>query len=253
MSDGMRIQKFLSRAGKASRREAERLMQEGRVRVNGEVVTELGTRVDADRDAVELDGERVTQEAKRWVAFHKPPGVLTTRSDPHGGTTVYDVLPEALASLNYVGRLDRDAEGLLLMTNDGDLANRVQHPSGEVEREYWVEAAGVVDAGVVRRLTSGVRLEDGTARARRVRVLDAGPTVSHLRLVLTEGRKREVRRMMSEVGHGVLRLKRLRFGPVRLDELPRGEWRSLTPRELDGLRKVRARPRRSRGKGRADR
>lgn len=250
MSEGMRVQKFLSRAGKASRREAERLMQEGRVRVNGEVVTELGTRVDPDHDTVELDGEPVTPEAKRWVAFHKPPGVLTTRSDPHGGTTIYDALPEALSGLTYVGRLDRDAEGLLLMTNDGDLANRVQHPSGEVEREYWVEASGVVDQGVVRRLTAGVRLEDGTAKARRARVLDAGPIVSHLRLVLTEGRKREVRRMMSEVGHAVLRLRRLRFGPVRLGDLPRGEWRPLTSEELGELRKVGPRGGRSRGKAR---
>src|SRR5690606_34732251 len=127
----------------------------------------------------------------------KPPGVLTTRSDPHGGRTVYDLLPDELDGLAYVGRLDRDAEGLLLLTNDGELAHRVQHPSGEVQREYWVEAAGAVDHGVVRTLRSGVELEDGLARALRAKVLDAGPVVSHLTLVLAEGRKREVRRMMS--------------------------------------------------------
>lgn len=238
MSDGIRIQKYLSQAGKASRREAERLMQEGRVRVNGQVVIELGARIDPERDKVELNGELVTPGPTRWIAFHKPPGVLTTRSDPHGGRTVYDVLPDELSGLTYVGRLDRDAEGLLLMTNDGELANRVQHPSGEVEREYWVEASGVVDQAAVRKLTTGVELEDGVARALRVRVLKAGPIVSQLTLVLAEGRKREVRRMMSEVGHAVLRLRRLRFGPVELGDLERGAWRPLSGKELAGLRKA---------------
>ena len=238
MSEGIRIQKYLSQAGKASRREAERLMQEGRVRVNGEVVIELGARIDPERDRVELNGELVTPEPTRWIVFHKPPGVLTTRSDPHGGKTVYDVIPAELAGLTYVGRLDRDAEGLLLLTNDGELANRIQHPSGEVEREYWVEAAGVVDQAAVRELTTGVELEDGPARALRVRVLKAGPIVSHLTLVLAEGRKREVRRMMSEVGHAVLRLKRLRFGPVELGDLEWGAWRPLSGKELAGLRQA---------------
>jgi 23S rRNA pseudouridine2605 synthase len=244
VSEGIRIQKYLSQAGKASRREAERLMQEGRVKVNGEVVIELGARIDPERDRVELNGELVTPEPTRWIAFHKPPGVLTTRRDPHGGRTVYDVLPDELSGLAYVGRLDRDAEGLLLMTNDGELANRVQHPSGEVEREYWVEASGVVDPAAVRKLTTGVELEDGVARALRVRVLKAGPIVSQLTLVLAEGRKREVRRMMSEVGHAVLRLRRLRFGPVELGDLERGAWRPLSGQELAGLRKV------GRGRGR---
>jgi len=254
VSEGVRVQKLLAQAGKASRREAERMMAEGRVSVNGRVVTELGTRVDPDRDVVELDGVAVTEEPVRWIAFHKPPGVLTTRSDPHGGTTIYDVLGPGLSRLAYVGRLDRDAEGLLLLTNDGDLANRVQHPSGEVEREYWVEAAGVVSGAAIRALTQGVELEDGIAKARRARLIDAGPIVSHLTLVLTEGRKREVRRMMSEVGHPVLKLRRVRFGPVMLKDLPAGGWRVLTAGELRGLRdaadgKVRAPGRGGRGSG----
>lgn len=238
MSEEVRIQKFLSRAGRASRREAERMMQQGRVRVNGQVVTELGTRVDPDRDRVEVDGALVTEEPLRWYAFHKPAGVLTTRSDPHGGRTVYDELPGDFSGLSYVGRLDRDAEGLLLMTNDGDLAHSIQHPSGEVEREYWIEAAGTVNEGALGALTKGVRLEDGVARAARARLLDAGGVVSHLTLVLTEGRKREVRRMMSEVGHHVLRLRRIRYGPVRLGELPPGGWRPLTADEVRRLREL---------------
>lgn len=213
-------------------------MRQGRVKVNGVIVTELGTKVDPQRDRVELDGVPVTEEAPRWVLFHKPPGVLTTRTDPHGGRTVYDQLPEDLSGLSYVGRLDKDAEGLLLFTNDGDLAHRIQHPSGEVEREYWVEAAGVVEQTTLGDLTRGVTLEDGTARAKRARLIDAGPVVSHVVLVLTEGRKREVRRMMSEVGHPVMKLRRLRYGPVVLGDLPRGAWRDLTPDEVRALRKA---------------
>ena len=120
------------------------MMTAGRVAVNGTVVTELGVRVDPDSDVVTVDGERVGAAPKRWVVFHKPPGVLTTRSDPHGGTTIYDVLPSELHGLRYVGRLDRDAEGLLLLTNDGERANTLAHPSGGVEREYWLEVTGRV-------------------------------------------------------------------------------------------------------------
>ena len=235
MSAGVRLQQYLSRAGRASRREAERLMQAGRVRVNGEVVSELGARVVPGRDVVEVDGEPVTVSASVWVAFHKPAGVLTTRSDPHGGTTVYDLLPDDLSGLRYVGRLDRDAEGLLLLTNDGEGAHRVQHPSGEVEREYRIEAAGTVGQEVLRRLEAGVELEDGLARARRASLVQAGAVTSTVDLVLTEGRKREVRRMMSVVGHHVLRLRRTRFGPVRLGDLEPGAFRELTPGEVEGL------------------
>ena len=235
MSEGVRLQKYLSRAGRASRREAERLMQEGRVRVNGEVVSELGTRVVPGRDVVELDGERVVVPPQVWVAFHKPPGVLTTRSDPHGGKTVYELLPDELRGLRYVGRLDRDAEGLLLLTNDGEGAHRLQHPSGEIEREYRAEVAGTVGQEALRRLERGVELEDGVARARRAVLVEAGPVTSTVDLVLTEGRKREVRRMMSAVGHHVLRLQRIRFGSVRLGDLEPGAYRELSDEEVEGL------------------
>ena len=210
-------------------------MQAGRVRVNGKVVAELGTRVVPGRDVVELDGERVEVSPEVWIAFHKPPGVLTTRSDPHGGKTVYDLLPEDFAGLRYVGRLDRDAEGLLLLTNDGEGAHRAQHPSGEIEREYRAEVAGTVGPDFVRRLVRGVPLEDGMATARRASVVESGPVTSTVDLVLTEGRKREVRRMMSAVGHHVLRLRRTRFGPVRLADLQPGAWRELTEQEIEGL------------------
>jgi pseudouridine synthase len=238
VTDGIRIQKYLSRAGRASRREAEQLMSEGRVRVNGAVVTELGVRVVPGRDVVEVDGERVhdaRQATATWVVFHKPVGVLTTRRDPRGGATVYDVLPKQLRRLKYVGRLDKDAEGLLLLTDDGDAAHRLTHPSGEVEREYWLEVAGNVGGSEVARLLAGVELGDGPARAHRASVLEAGPVTSTMTIVLTEGRKREVRRMMSAIGHHVLRLKRVRFGPVRLRDLEAGAWRELRDEERERL------------------
>ncbi len=210
-------------------------MRSGRVRVNGEVASELGMRVVSGLDVVELDGEVVTLPKELWVAFWKPSGVLTTRRDPHGGTTVYDVLPGELRGLKYVGRLDRDAEGLLLLTNDGDGAHRLQHPSSQVEREYRVEVAGSVGAQQVKELLQGIQLDDGIATARSARVLEGGAIMTRMCIVLTEGRKREVRRMLSALGHPVLRLRRVRFGSVTLDRLEPGEWRYLDQAETDRI------------------
>jgi 23S rRNA pseudouridine2605 synthase len=210
-------------------------MIEGRVRVNGRIVLELGTKIVPGADRVELDGEVVSIPPARWIAFFKPPGVLTTRQDPHGGRTIYDLLPEDFEGLRYVGRLDRDAEGLLILTNDGDAAHALQHPSGGFEREYWLRVAGTLNPKTVRRLVEGVELEDGPARAEHATLLEAGPVTSTLTLVLTEGRKREVRRMLSSVGHAVLQLRRTRFGTVHLGQLTRGSWRELTASEREGL------------------
>lgn len=232
----VRIQKLLSRAGVASRREAEALMLQGRVRVNGRVVTTLGTRVDPARDTVELDGRRVAAERLRWVAFNKPPGLLTTRDDPQDRPTVYERLPDELSTLGYVGRLDRDTEGLLLLSNDGDVVHRLLHPSSEVERAYEAEVEGEPDERVLRRLTAGVELEDGPARAIRAERLPRRGGRSVVVLVLTEGRKREVRRMLAAVGHPVVRLVRVRFGPIELGDLPPGGWRELEPDEVRALR-----------------
>ena len=232
----MRLQKYLSRAGASSRREGERLIQAGRVRVNGEVVTELGTRVDP-ADRVELDGREVLLQRVRWIALHKPPGVLTTADDPGGDPIVYDLLPAGAEGLRYVGRLDRDTEGLLLLTNEGDALHRLTHPSYEVEREYRVEVRDPPVPGTLRRLIAGVALEDGPARAKRAWApADAGPGVLHV--VLTEGRNREVRRMMDAVGHPVVRLVRVRYGPVGLGDLPPGKWRDLTNDEINELRRT---------------
>lgn len=233
----MRLQKYLSRAGVASRREGERMILAGRVKVNGSVTTTLGTRVDPEEDRVELDGEVVGLPDARWILFHKPPGLLTTRDDPGGDPTVYDALPDEMRGLRYVGRLDRDTEGLLLLTNEGNVLHRLTHPSFQVEREYQVQVEGAVTPATLRRLTAGVILEDGPARAWRA-WRPRGASADQLRLVLREGRKREVRRMLDAVGHPVVRLRRERYGPVSLGDLPRGAWRELGNDEIRQLRRA---------------
>ena len=233
---GIRIQKYLSQAGVASRRVAEKIILGGRVRVNRQVVRTLGTRVRPGLDRVEVDGVLVESAQTRWILFHKPPGTLTTRTDPGGRSTVYDLLPREARGLRYVGRLDQDTEGLLLLTNDGDALNRLTHPSGEVEREYEASVKGVPNAGVLRRMEEGVELEDGPARAYKVRLLRKTREGAVLSLVLLEGRKREVRRLLEAVGCPALRLRRVRFGPVSLGSLATGAWRELKPDEIRALR-----------------
>lgn len=239
----VRLQKYLASAGVASRREAETYIAAGRVRVNGQVVREPGTRVIPGQDRVEVDRRPVEEAPRRWVMLHKAPGCLTTRADPRGRPTIYDRLPRDLQALTYVGRLDWGTEGLLLLTNDGDLAHALLHPSRGVEREYraWVE--GAPSAATQQRLRHGVELEDGPARAERVRLVREEPEKgrSLVRLVLREGRKREVRRLLEAVGHRVLYLKRVRFGPLELGSLQRGRWRDLDEREIRELEKA-ARP-----------
>jgi 23S rRNA pseudouridine2605 synthase len=212
------------------------MILDGRVRVNGDIVRVLGSKVLPGRDRVEVDGEAVEKARIRWVLVHKPPGLVTTRSDPQGRPTVYGLLPEEHGELRYVGRLDQPTEGLLLLTNSGDVLHRLTHPSYEVEREYhaWVKGAPAPDT--LERLRAGVELDDGPARASRVRVLRRQGKTAILTLVLQEGRKREVRRLLEAVGHPVTRLVRVRFGPVRLGDLPAGQWRELNPEEIRRLR-----------------
>ncbi len=233
----VRLQKFLSQAGIASRRAAEQLMQSGRVRVNGKPATEPGIKVDPARDVVEVDGRRVRPATPVWVALHKPRGYVTTRSDPQGRSTVYELLPAEYRRLFHVGRLDYDSEGLLLLTNDGDTAERLQHPRYEVDRVYNVELGVALTDAARRMLLSGVTLEDGRARARglrRVRVTDDGREL--WAVTMREGRKREVRRMFEAVGSPVRRLRRVRYGPIELGTLRPGAWRQLGPAEVRALR-----------------
>ena len=202
------------------------------MRVNGSVVRELGTQVDPIQDRVLVDRVLVQPGAVRWLLLNKPAGVLCTRRDPGGGPTVFDLMPDDDSSLRYVGRLDRDTEGLLLLTNDGDLAHALLHPSNEIAREYHVRVEGEPGDRELDILRRGVDLEDGVARAREVRRKRDGG----LRLVLTEGRKREVRRMLKAVGHPVVELRRVRFGPLRLGDLAPGQMRELTEPEVVALR-----------------
>ncbi|MSR23108.1 MAG: rRNA pseudouridine synthase [Gemmatimonadetes bacterium] len=236
---GMRLNKFLSRAGVASRRDAEGLLLAGRVRVNGDVVRTLGTSVDPTADRIAVDGREVRLEPFRWILLNKPSGVLTTRRDPGGRPTVYSLLDPEDAALPYVGRLDRDTEGLLLFTNEGDVLHGLTHPSSEIAKEYHALIAGVPSKETRAALEAGIELEDGPARAENVRVVrKVGADGSILSLVLREGRKREVRRMLDAVGHRAKALRRVSFGPLRLGNLPLGEWRELDPSEVVSLRRA---------------
>jgi pseudouridine synthase len=223
----VRLQKYLAQAGISSRRGAEALIAAGRITVNGDVMTTPGTTVDPAVDEVRVDGKRVWIRATEWLALHKPPGYVSTRHDPQGRRTLYDLLPPAMRHLFPVGRLDADSEGLILLTNDGEAAHRLLHPSYQVEREYEVEVGGKPDDRVLEQLLAGVQLEDGTARA--VRAERVGR--SGIQLTLREGRKREVRRMLAALGHPVRRLRRTRYGAVTLGTLSPGEWRHLEPHE----------------------
>ncbi|HET9983521.1 MAG TPA: pseudouridine synthase [Longimicrobiales bacterium] len=236
MAEPVRLQRFLSQAGVASRRRAEELIRGGHVRVDGVVVTELGTRVDPQAARVEVDGRIVRPVARSWIALHKPVGYVTTRKDPEGRPTIYDLLPPEFHGLFYVGRLDYNSEGLVLLTNDGDVANRLTHPRYGVERVYEVDAEGEVSAAAMRRLEKGVMLEDGLARAERVvRRRGAARDTSRLHVTLREGRKREVRRMFQAIGHPLRRLARIQYGPVKLGALAPGAWRRLTSNEMLAL------------------
>ncbi len=232
MVTGIRLQKVLSRAGIASRRRAESLILEGRVRVNGLVVSELGTRVDPAQDTVTVDGRPVQAGETEWVVLHKPRGYVCTRHDPQSRPTVYDLLPPRMQGLFTVGRLDMDSEGLLLLTNDGDAAQRLLHPRYGADRVYEVDVRGEIGDTECSRLRSGVQLEDGQARAHAVELRTSRAAGrSRLRLLLREGRKREVRRMLEAVGHPVIRLRRVRYGPVHLGRMRAGEWRGLAAGE----------------------
>ncbi len=228
--EGERLQKVLARAGVASRRACEELIVEGRITVNGELA-ELGRRIDVTADIVELDGAPLALDpALVHYLLNKPTGVLTTASDPHGRPTVIDLVP-AEPRVFPVGRLDADTEGLLLMTNDGELAHRLTHPSFGVDKEYLAEVQGVPGPDALRRLRQGVELDDGMTAPAVVGVV--GPSV--LRIVIHEGRNRQVRRMCEAVGHPVRRLVRTRIGPITDGRLRPGTWRPLKVDELRAL------------------
>jgi 23S rRNA pseudouridine2605 synthase len=233
----LRLNKILAQAGLSSRRGADRLIADGHVSVNGVVTRDLATLADPDVDIVALRGTPLPQaERKRYVLLHKPSGYVTTVSDPRGRPTVSDLVRAVDARLYPVGRLDWDVEGVLLMTNDGDLTHRLLHPRYGLPRVYEADVRGAVRPGDLPRWRRGVTLEDGPAAPTDVELVRAGGDATVLRLTFTEGRKHEVKRFCEALGHPVRRLRRVAFGPIALGELPRGAHRALTPRELAALR-----------------
>lgn len=230
-----RLQRALARAGHGSRRSSEELIAAGRVTVNGRVAT-LGDKVDTSRDTVSVDGATLNLDpSMRYYAFHKPVGVVTTMADPQGREDLQGFLPVDGPRVFPVGRLDRDSEGLLLLTNDGELANRLLHPSFGVEKEYLAEVEGTPTDRKLARARRGVELEDGPARAVAARAVASSGGRGAVRIVMAEGRKREVRRLLAAVGLPVTRLIRLRVGPVALGGLAPGALRELEPGEVLGL------------------
>ena len=237
--DGVRLQKVLADAGLGSRRACESLIAEGRVEVDGVVVRELGTRVDPESQAVHVDTLRITTQADRvYLALNKPAKVVTSMSDPEGRKTIADYLRDRPERLFYVGRLDYDTEGLLLLTNDGDLSNRLTHPSYEVPKTYLAQVRGPVPKDAGARLRDGIELEDGIAHADSFRLVDSTPGHALVELVLHSGRNRIVRRMLEAVGTPVERLVRTHFGPIALAEQRPGKLRTLRPHEVGELMKA---------------
>jgi pseudouridine synthase len=231
----MRLNKLLARAGVASRRAAEELIAGGRVSVNGVVVTDLGHSADPERDAVRLDGELVSLPRERvYIAFHKPRNVLTTVSDPRGRPTVMDYI-DVGQRVFPVGRLDWASEGLVLLTNDGDLAHALTHPSRAHARVYRVKVSGTPTAETLRAWATGMHLEDGRTAPADVSVESGTGPSTWVRFGLREGRNRQIRRMVEARRHTVHRLVRVAFGPVTLGDLAVGTWRPLTRQEIDAL------------------
>ena len=237
--DGVRLQKLLAAAGVGSRRVCEDLIRQGRVSVDGTVVRELGVRIDPLRQTVHVDGEHVQlDESRVYLAFNKPLGVVSTMSDDMGRPSVGEYVEQRKERLFHVGRLDVDTEGLLLLTNDGELANRLQHPSYGVPKTYVAMIPGPVPRTLGRQLREGVDLEDGRVAVDSFKVVDSRPGWALVEVVLHEGRKHIVRRMLEAVGHPVESLSRTDVGPVHLGELRPGKMRPLTRAEVAGLYKA---------------
>jgi pseudouridine synthase len=230
-----RLQKILSQAGVASRRASERLMVEGRVTVNGQTVVELGSRADAARDDIRVDGRRIKiPDRHRYLLVNKPRGYVTTRSDPQKRPTVLDLIPGVTEYVYPVGRLDYDSEGLLLLTNDGDLAARLTHPRHGVPRVYEATVLGAPDEHDRRRLEKGVTIDGQRTGPAEVETIAPG----RLRITVREGRNRQVRKMCDAIGHPVTQLRRIAIGPIRDSRLRTGQWRELTADEIRRLKRA---------------
>jgi len=233
----IRLNKFLSQAGVASRRQADRMIEEGRVAVNGEVIQAMGYKIDAERDKVEVDGKTVKKETKLYyVMLNKPPGYLVSLKDSFGRPTVRDLLPTLKGRVFPVGRLDFDSEGLLLLTNDGELAYQLTHPSFKIKKIYLIKVKGAPISSDLRRLERGIILDGKKTAPAKISLLSSSNRESFLRVEIHEGRKREIRRLFDVIGHRVMELQRNKFGSLSLGNLKKGKWRYLTRDEIGRLR-----------------
>ncbi len=234
-SNIQRLQRAMAAAGFGSRRECETMIEEGRVEVDGTVVNKLGSKVDPFTQKIFVDGQKLTMPRHKYYALNKPPGVVSTSKDPSGRLRVIDLIKSEQRVYN-VGRLDQSSEGLILVTNDGDLANQLTHPRFGIEKTYLVQVQGIPTAENLKSLTQGVYLAEGKARVSNIKFKRRSKDTSWLEIVLDEGRNREIRRLLARIGHKVLRLRRIAIGPLRLGDLPVGAHRELTSLELKALR-----------------
>ncbi len=231
----IRLQKILAEAGVASRRASEAIILEGRVTVNGEVVKELGVKVEPGRDRVSVDGLPLKAKRKLHIALNKPPGYICTKSDPLNRRTVGELLPREWTNLYPVGRLDYESEGLIFLSNDGDFCLHLTHPRYGVTKTYLATVEGKVTPSALAPLTTGVVHEGDTLKAQRARILSATNSESVVEIILAEGKNREVRRMLEVIGFVVTRLQRVQIGRIKLGDLPLGKWRALTEPEIKSL------------------
>jgi 23S rRNA pseudouridine2605 synthase len=236
---GIRLQKILANAGFGSRRECEKIIEEGRVDIDGETVVKLGTTADPDSQKIRIDGVRIKLPKRQYFAVNKPPGIISTNRDQSGRARVIDLIPTD-QRIYTIGRLDKSSEGLILVTNDGDLANQLTHPKFGVEKTYHVHVAGSPSPDDLKLLQKGVYLAEGFAQVQRIKVRRRRKNFSELEMVLDEGRNREIRRLLARIGHKVLRLRRVAIGPMRLGDLPVGHHRRLTAEEVRKLKSTTA-------------
>lgn len=234
-----RLQKILARAGIASRREAEKMIKEGRVAVNGKVITQMGFKADPEKDSIKVDGCKINKfQPNITVLLNKPKGYVSTVRDPKGRPTVVELLKGVKWRLYPVGRLDYDAEGLLLLTNDGELAYKLSHPKFSVPRTYMVKVSGIPEERQLLRLKKGIILEDGRAKAVSCEIIGYSGKNCWVKVTVTEGRNRLIKRMFLAIGYPVLKLKRIQFGSIKLGKIPAGEFRFLTDEEVKRLKEA---------------
>ena len=231
----MRLNKYLARSGVSSRRKADKLIEQGRIKINGKVVTELGTKINLKQDRVEVDGEAAEPENKQYLILNKPPGYLVTLDDPFDRPTIKELLPDLGIRIFPVGRLDLHSEGLLLLTNDGELAHHLMHPRYQIKKVYIVRIKGQIHSRDLKSLLRGVVLNNQRVSPDRAQLVTKDSNSSLLKLEIHEGKKREIRRMFQVIGYQVVSLKRIQFDGLKLGNLEKGKWRYLKPEEIERL------------------